>query len=59
MDLNHAVGHLYDAKTNALISDLIDAGALPNCESGGITFKTVAGTWRELNPDNPEASLAN
>ncbi len=55
MNLNHAPNDLHDAP-GGLIDQLCDQGALPNAPSGGITFKPIAGTWRELNPDNPPAN---
>jgi hypothetical protein len=36
-----------------LIDKLCDLGALPNAQSGSLAFRSVPGTWRELNPDNP------
>jgi hypothetical protein len=38
---------------SGLIDQLCDAGALPNAETGSVKFQPVAGTWKELNPDNP------
>jgi hypothetical protein len=52
MNLNHPLNSSYDQK-NQLIDRLINQGALPNAQSGGVKLTPVAGTWRELNPDNP------
>ena len=38
---------------DGLIDMLCDLGALPNASEFGLTFHRLAGTWKELDPDNP------
>lgn len=54
----HPAGHPNDAP-NGPIDRLWEFGALPNAEAG-TRFQSVAGTWTELNPDQPDPlSLPN
>jgi hypothetical protein len=52
MNLIHNLNSPYDQQGN-LIDQLCRQGALPNVDSGGVKFISVAGTWQELDPDNP------
>ena len=52
MTLKHLAGDPND-DPNGLVDRLCEQGALPNSQAGGIRFKSVAGSWKELDPDNP------
>jgi hypothetical protein len=52
MNLRHNTGDSRD-DPGELIDQLCDQQALPNTKAA---FKPVAGTWRELDPDNPPAN---
>jgi hypothetical protein len=52
MTLNHPNNAPFDA-VDGRIDKLCEIGALPNSDTGGMRFTRVAGTWTELDPDNP------
>jgi hypothetical protein len=51
MSLNHPNNAPFDA-ADGRIDKLCEIGALPNSDTGGMRFTRVAGTWKELDPDN-------
>jgi len=48
----HPTNSVYDADAG-LIDQLCDDGYLPNSSGLGVRFASIAGTWKELNPDDP------
>jgi hypothetical protein len=52
LTVSHPKNSPYDADAG-LIDQLCDDGYLPNSSGLGVRFSSIAGTWKELDPDNP------
>jgi len=52
LTVSHPTNSPYDADAG-LIDQLCDDGYLPNSSALGVRFQSIAGTWKELDPDDP------